>query len=192
MATNYPAGLDTINQTNPTATSPRNSPSLAGKITDLSDGLIAVQTELGTDPSGSEASVKDRLASIETQVNQTEAIASFGREGTLVVSSGKGRFVFPWAATILGARAAVNTAPTGAAVIVDVNRAEAATPGTLVTLFTTQTNRPTIAVDTLTSPETVPDVTFFAAGDHMTVDIDQVGSTVAGSDLSVLVRYRRT
>lgn len=191
MPTNYPGALDTINQTNPTPTSPRNSPSLSSKITDLSDALVAIETELGTDPSGTETTVKDRLAALNTAVNQTEGVATFGREGTLLVSSGKGRFVFPWAATVLGVRATVNTAPTGAALIVDVNKAEAATPGSLVTIFTTQANRPTIAASAFASGEAVPDVTAFAAGDHMTVDIDQVGSTVAGADLTVVVRYRR-
>lgn len=110
--------------------------------------------------------------------------AQFAYEGTLVVKTGKGHFYFPVAATILGVSAIVDTAPTGADVILDVNK-----NGT--TVFTTQGNRPTIpAGSTETSAEAVPNTTAVAAGDDLTVDIDQIGSTVAGADLSVVVRYR--
>jgi hypothetical protein len=33
--------------------------------------------------------------------------------------------------------------------------------------------------------------TSIAAGDYLTVDIDQIGSTVAGSDLTLFIRYKR-
>lgn len=83
--------------------------------------------------------------------------------------------------TIAGARASVGTAPTGASLIVDINK-----NGT--TIFTTQANRPTIAVSTNTSGNvTNMDVTTVAAGEYLTVDIDQIGSTIAGADLTVQV-----
>lgn len=37
--------------------------------------------------------------------------------------------------------------------------------------------------------ETVPDITTASSGDLITVDIDQVGSSVAGSDLTLFIRY---
>jgi hypothetical protein len=80
--------------------------------------------------------------------------------------------------TILGVRAHVGTAPTGAAVIVDVNL-----DGT--TIFTTQTDRPEIAVSTTESATEVPAVTSATAGQQFTCDIDQIGSTVAGAHLVV-------
>ena len=82
--------------------------------------------------------------------------------------------------TIVSVRATVGTAPTGATLIVDVNK-----NGT--TIFTTQANRPTIAVSTNTIKRTNMDVTTVADGDYLTVDIDQVGSTVAGSNLVVSI-----
>jgi hypothetical protein len=54
------------------------------------------------------------------------------------------------------------------------------------TIFTTQANRPTIVSGALTSVS-VPDVTTWANGDYLTVDIDQVGSTTPGTDLQVQV-----
>jgi hypothetical protein len=84
----------------------------------------------------------------------------------------------PW--TIIAVRATVGTAPTGATLIVDVHK-----NGT--TIFTTQANRPTIAVSTTTIKRTNMDVTTIADGEFLTVDVDQVGSTVAGSNLVVQI-----
>jgi len=83
---------------------------------------------------------------------------------------------------ITSVRASVGTAPTGSSLIVDVNKG-----GT--TIYTTQANRPTISVSGYTS-KTVPDVSTWGVGEYLTVDIDQVGSTVSGSDLTVTVSYQ--
>lgn len=115
----------------------------------------------------------------------------FNTPGQLVVATGLGRFRWPFAATILGVTLGIDTAPTGAAVLVDVNKILAATPTVRTTIFTTQGNRPTIAIGAYGSTiEAVPDITAYALGDFMTVDVDQIGSTVAGSDLTTIVRYR--
>ena len=83
--------------------------------------------------------------------------------------------------TIQNVRASVGTAPTGASVIIDIN-----VDGT--TIFSTQANRPTIAVSTNTSGlVSNMNTTTVANGSYLTVDIDQVGSTVAGSDLTVQI-----
>mgnify|MGYP001609965009 FL=1 len=66
-----------------------------------------------------------------------------------------------------------NTAPTGASLIVDVNL-------NLVTIYTTQANRPTITTGTKVGSRVVPDIVAVSAGDVLTVDVDAVGSTVAG------------
>lgn len=81
--------------------------------------------------------------------------------------------------TISTVRASVGTAPTGASLIVDIHK-----NGT--TIFTTQANRPTIAVSTNTDTGT-PDVTSWPNGEYLTMDVDQIGSTVAGAQLVVQV-----
>jgi hypothetical protein len=101
------------------------------------------------------------------------------------VKTGAARYYLEATWAIVKVRASVGTAPTGAAVIVDVNK-----NGT--TIFTTQANRPTIAAAGNASSDAVPDITAVAAGDYITVDVDQIGSTVAGSDLCVILRYHRT
>lgn len=108
----------------------------------------------------------------------------FAKEGNAEVKTGTMRKYFNQAVTILDVYAAVGTAPTGASLIVDVHK-----NGT--TIFTTQTNRPTIAAGTNYDVSGTVNVTSVSAGQYLTVDIDQVGSTVAGADLSVVVRYKR-
>lgn len=63
--------------------------------------------------------------------------------------------------------------PTDEELIVDVNRGDADSPAT--TLFTTQAERPTVAIDDYDSGEAVPDVTELFAGDWLTLDVDQHG-----------------
>jgi hypothetical protein len=88
----------------------------------------------------------------------------------------------PHAGTIRSVTTAVTTAPTGATLICDVNVA-----GT--TIFTTQANRPTIAISGFSDNSAAIEAGTFAAGDVISVDVDQVGSSVAGANLSVLVTY---
>lgn len=122
-----------------------------------------------------------RLQHIEDGIAATDNPV-FGLSGTLVVKVGVGRYYVEQACTLASVRASVGTAPTGAAIIVDVSK-----NGT--TVFTTQANRPTIPAGSTTSGlVTNMDVTALAAGDYLTVDVDQVGSTVAGADLVVQLR----
>lgn len=109
-------------------------------------------------------------------------VFAFSQAGPL--STGTGAFKIyndtGFALTIRSARATVGTAPTGASLIVDIN-----VDGT--TIFGTQANRPTIAAAGTTNKTTGMSVTTIADGSAFTVDIDQVGSTVPGSNLTVQV-----
>lgn len=118
-------------------------------------------------------------------VPPVEDVAVFTRTGVLTIGTGVSRWRFPFAASLLGVSAAVGVAPTGTSIIVDVNK-----NGT--TIFTTQANRPTIPISTFHSgTEDVPDVTTIVAGDYLTIDRDQVGSTIAGEELTIFIRYTR-
>jgi hypothetical protein len=55
----YPGSLDSF--TNPTSTDGMNSPSHSDQHADANDAIEAIQAELGTNPSGSFTTVKDRL-----------------------------------------------------------------------------------------------------------------------------------
>ena len=124
------------------------------------------------------------------------AIAGYLNDGMMLwltyagaVSTGDGalRFGFPLAGRILGVSVTADTAPTGAALIVDIEKS-----GTLSLWATTPGNRPQIAAGAnADSPfETAPDENnTFTAGQWFQVNVDQVGSTVAGSNVVVGVRY---
>ncbi len=76
----------------------------------------------------------------------------------------------------------VSQAPTGADIIVDINL-----NGT--TVFTDQSHRPRIVAGATTGQSTTFDVPDFLEDDYLTMDIDQRGSTVRGSNLTVHVVF---
>jgi len=121
--------------------------------------------------------------STSTHTHTNAAGITFTAPGTLTVSTGTLRFPITSAMTITNIRAMVDTAPTGASAIFDVNL-----NGT--TVYTTQANRPTIAVSGTDSGNTTPDVTALAAGDYLQIDIDQIGSTIAGADAVLVIEVQ--
>lgn len=149
-------------------------PGLANKINTSEKGQPNGVAELD----GSGKIIPGQLAT----ANITKLVP-YSYTGTLAVTVGTFRLYNDMGATwtITGVRASVGTAPAGASVIVDVHK-----NGT--TIFTTQANRPTIAAATNTSGNvTNMDVTTVTAGEYLTIDIDQIGSTTAGADLTVQV-----
>jgi hypothetical protein len=100
--------------------------------------------------------------------------------GTLAVGTNAAAELRPSAAfTAAEIFAAVKTAPSGAALLVTVRKNGAAV-GTV-----------TIADGAFTGTQAILSITAFAKDDKITVDIDQVGSVVAGADLSVALRGTR-
>lgn len=136
------------------------------------------------------ATMQSRIADLITaigadiKIGQVETFV-LSRPGALVVAAGTLQLPLSGSYTLIDYRVRVGTAPTGASLIVDVNK-----NGT--TLFTTQGNRPTVAAAANIASTTAPNVTTFVDGDYISVDVDQIGSTVAGSDLVVVLRMRRT
>ena len=93
--------------------------------------------------------------------------------GTAVVGTSQAGALVPDAFTISHVKVYSTTAPTGASLIVNVK-----INGT--TIFTTTANRPTVAISANAANSGIPDTTALAAGDRLTVDVDQIGSTIAG------------
>ena len=91
----------------------------------------------------------------------------------------KASAVAPLALTVQEVRLAVDVAPTGAALIVDILK-----NGT--TMFSTVA-KPQIAAGATSGTSAAPDVTAIAVGDKITAEVTQIGSTNAGEDLSVTV-----
>lgn len=93
--------------------------------------------------------------------------------GTAVVGTSQAGALVPDAFTISHVKVYSTAVPTGASLIVDVN-----INGT--TIFTTQANRPSVAASANAANSGIPEIISLAAGDRLTVDVDQIGSTAAG------------
>lgn len=157
-------------------------PSLASGIQMGNDTVLYRDTtnSMTTTAAFNAATVKDNGTLVTKQIAFT-----FTRAGTLTTATGTSRqYIDGGNWTIVSIRASVNTAPTGASIIVDVNK-----NGT--TVHTTQSNRATIAVSTFTDLADSIQVASLTTGDYLTVDIDQVGSTIAGADLTVTIWLQR-
>jgi hypothetical protein len=86
------------------------------------------------------------------------------------------------ATTITKIYANVKTAPTGASILVDVNK-----NGTSI-WATTQANRLAIEAGATSGTQTSFDTTSLEEGDVLTIDIDQVGSGTAGADITITLK----
>lgn len=124
------------------------------------------------------------LANSEIASPNHEETFHFFVSGSQTTGTKKAAALIGVAGTIVDVRAHLDTAPAGSSFIVDVNK-----NGT--TLFTTQANRPTVLAAANASSTTAPDVTALAAGDRLSIDVDQIGSGTAGSDLYVSVTIKR-
>lgn len=92
--------------------------------------------------------------------------------------------VAPKDLVITKAYASVKTAPTGANLIIDINK-----NGTSI-WASTQANRLTVTTGNSSGTQTSFDTTTLSEQDLITIDIDQVGSTIAGADLVVLLKCK--
>lgn len=95
--------------------------------------------------------------------------------GAASVGTKKDGFLAPCDLTVLRIQIYSDVAPTGADLIIDVNK-----NGT--TMFTTQANRPRVVDGDNAGADAVPDVLTIAKGDRIDIDIDQIGSGTAGGD----------
>ena len=178
MATNFPSSFDSLS--NPESTDPLSNPNHALQHANANDAIEALEAKVGLNSSAVTSSLDYRIAQLESRLGAALLIP-FTRIGTLATGVGELRFIVPTSMTIRNVWMTAGTAPTGSSVICDVNK-----NGT--TIFTTQGDRPSIAAgqNAYTGTAT-PAITGLVAGDYLTVDIDQVGSSVAGENLTVVL-----
>lgn len=103
----------------------------------------------------------------------------------LTTGTNKVYFRMPYAATLLAVKATVNTAPTGSTLICDINEDGTSVLGTKLSIDASEKTS-----DTAASTATITD-SALANDAEITIDIDQVGSTVAGLGLKVYLKVRR-
>lgn len=89
--------------------------------------------------------------------------------------------IVPQAMTIERVSVRLKNAPSGSAIILDINKNGS-------TIWSNQDNRIQIADGALTGLQTVFNTTSLAVDDYLTIDVDQIGSTFGGSDLTIAIR----
>lgn len=137
--------------------------------------------DIGITPEGSTAETVIRNQWVGDAEVYKETL-SFTLAGGVTVQTGRLRFYIEDASVIESVRASLGVPSSGADVAVDVLK-----NGT--SIFPTSA-KPTVVAGENTGTA-VPDTTALAAGDYITLDITQIGSTASGADLVVQVRTRR-
>ncbi len=97
----------------------------------------------------------------------------------LAAGTNKLTFRMPCAMTVTSVRASVGTAPTGSTLIVDINENGTSILSTKLSIDATEKTSTTAAVPAVISDSALAD------DSEITIDIDQIGSTIAGAGLKV-------
>lgn len=146
--------------------------------------LAAVYVPATTTAIDSTRIVDKRIVLGLTPIVSESLLAAFSIDGDISVRTGAHRVYIPFAAQITRVSMALGTPPVGASARPDVNR-----NGT--TIFTTQTNRPTVSAGTNFGESTTIENGTLASGDYITADIDTIGSTTAGANMVIEVWGKR-
>lgn len=116
-----------------------------------------------------------------------EMVVAVSDESTdLTTGTAKITFRIPVGVTLSAVRASVNTAPTGADLVVDINEGGSTILSTKLSIDAGEKTS-----TTATTPPVISDSSL-ADDAEITIDIDQIGSTVAGAGLKVTLIGTRT
>jgi hypothetical protein len=117
---------------------------------------------------------------------QNFVIACSDETTALTTGTDKVQFRVPYAFTLTDVRCSVNTAPTGSTIVVDINESGSTILSTKLSIDISETTSTTAA-----TPPVISD-TALADDSIISIDIDQIGSTVAGTGLKVMLIGTRT
>ena len=119
---------------------------------------------------------------LEIAPPRCEFICACSDETTLLTAGvAKITFRAPYAFTLTDVRASVNTAPTGSTLIVDINENGTSVLSTKLSIDASEKTSTTAATAAVISDSDI------ANDAEITIDIDQVGSTIAGKGLKVVL-----
>jgi len=107
----------------------------------------------------------------------------FARDYEVTVTQGKQAYRFPFNAVLVGVSACMGLPCLGSPTIIDIN-----IDG--VSIFTNPADRPQIPEIEGDLPEITLNVSI-VPGNRVTIDTDDIGSTLAGEDLTVFIRYEK-
>lgn len=122
-----------------------------------------------------------------TKLHARESIIVACSDETTAITTGNGKVTFrmPYAFTLESVRASVATAPTGSTIIIDINESGSTILSTKLSIDASEKTSTTAA-----SAAVISD-TALADDAEITIDFDQVGSTIAGAGVKVaLIGYR--
>ena len=108
-------------------------------------------------------------------------IACSDESTNLTTGTAKVTFRAPYAFTLTAVRASVNTAPTGSTLIVDINEGGTSVLSTKLSIDASEKTSTTAASVAVISDSAIAD------DSELTIDIDQIGSTIAGKGLKVVL-----
>ena len=116
-----------------------------------------------------------------TVSNPTESLVIACSDETTALTAGTAKVTFrmPYAFTLSAVRASVTTAPTGSVLTVDINESGTTILSTKLTIDASEKTSTTAATPAVISDSSLADDA------EMTIDIDGVGSTIAGAGLKV-------
>jgi hypothetical protein len=123
-----------------------------------------------------------------TAGNPTESLIIACSDETTALTTGTAKVTFrmPYAFTLTAVRASVTTAPTGSVLTVDINESGSTILSTKLTIDASEKTSTTAATAVVISDSSLADDA------EMTIDIDGVGSTIAGAGLKVYLIGTRT
>ena len=112
-------------------------------------------------------------------VTESFIIAASDETTDLTTGTGKATFRMPYAFTLTAVRASVTTAPVGSVITVDINESGTSVLSTKITIDAGEKTSTTAAVAPVISDSALSDDA------EITIDIDTVGSSTAGTGLKV-------
>lgn len=128
------------------------------------------------DSSGVLGLIDSDYVQLRQSASAGDQYVQLNQAGTLQLTTGTARWTAPKNINITNIVSIVGTAPTGSALITTVNK-----NGTTI-------DTQTIAAGTTSDTNSGLSLSV-NQNDYLTVDVTQIGSTVAGSDLSIVITY---
>lgn len=120
-----------------------------------------------------------------SDVLESAIIPCSDETSAITTGTAKRTFRMPYAATLVAVRAAMNTAPTGSTAVFDINKNGTTMLSTKLSIDISEKTSYTAATPVVIS------VSSLAIDDEITIDFDQVGSTVAGAGVKVTFLWTR-
>jgi hypothetical protein len=134
------------------------------------------------------ATARTNLGINSTNVKLTESLIIACSDESTAITTGTAKVTFrmPYAFTLSAVRASVTTAPTGSTILIDINESGTTILSTKLMIDASEKTSTTAATAAVISDSSLADDA------EITVDFDQVGSTIAGAGVKVYLIGTRT